>query len=225
MKKGLLIGVVMVLALTACGSKNSFGDNTAEIKLKKCNEENNILDFSKVSKITMLSFENPDVSKTIYSHEVSNTLNDFYRHGGFYESAFRAYSRVSTNCKYEKSKTKKSIDDFISEKQGHFVVIDFMSDESIPGLSGQYKTIIYNAENGNWWCGSDRKNLYVCNQCSSDDFKADRNLLEIIEGKWALPKYGNVVEFLVSGDWFGDQYTEEEIKDLEYFEWLESLDG
>lgn len=226
MKKGTLIGIVMVLALTACGIRNS-SNTTAEIRLNtESNEENNILDFSNVYKVTMLSFEDPDVSKTIYSHEFDNTLDDFYKHSGFYESAFRVYSRVTDNSlQYDKNSDNTSIDDFIAERRGHYVLIDFFSNETIPGMTGQYKTIAYDAESGNWWCGADRENLYVCNRLSSDDFGMDRNLLGIIEGKWPLPKYGNVVEFLVSGDWFGDQYSEEEIKDLEYFEYLESLDG
>ena len=211
----VLCEVILVFALSGCGNKVTEGiaiDNKQTI------------DFSKVSKVTLLAFEDPNVSKTIHSHKFVNSLDDYYRHNWMYEAAFRAYRTVSENSdQYKKQAANVSIDDFIEEKTGHYVIANYSENEALPGLTGKYKTMVFDAETGDFWCGTDEHNLNVYNKCQIEDFRADGSLLEIIEGKWKFPEYDNVVEYLCCAGWMGREYTEEELRDIEYFEYLESL--
>ena len=211
----VICAMILILALSGCA------DNaTEEMDVNK-----NTIDFSKVSKVTFLSFEDPDVSKSLYSHEIANSLNDYYKYNWMYEDAFRAYRTVSENSdQYKKHSANVSIDDFIEEKTGHYVIANYSEKEAMPGLTGKYRTMVYNAETGDFWCGTDEHNLVVYNECKIEDFRVDGSLLEIIEGKWKFPEYDNVVEYLCCAGWMGREYTEEELREFEYFEYLESLD-
>lgn len=160
------------------------------------------INFSNIDRVSFISFQDQDASKTTFSHKFSNDLNDLYRHYDYYEATYRAYKNVMVSeAQYDIQMSEMSVDDLTAKAKEHYICVDLLNDEEFPYADARYKTLIFNVESGDFWVGADCEHLSLYGHCENDEYHADTDLLEYVEGKWLFPEYHTVYEYILSGDW------------------------
>ena len=140
------------------------------------------------------------------THHFKNNLNDWFRHQDMYETTTRIFDEISSQeTDYSFSNVDTSVDNFIENGEGHFVVVDMLDEGQLPIENKEYKTLVFNAENGDIWLGVDRDHLTLSSKNFNSDYMPDKQLCEYIEGHWEVPEYDNFYEYLNSCDWMSEE--------------------
>lgn len=206
MKRVLLaISVLfMSVGLSGCGKNFSLSADFSEDEQVQC---------PKVLKCSFVSLsENYDEEEgewysdsNIFRHTMKYDLNDFYRNNDKYEAIYRTYSNVKGNsANYVTSRVDQSLDvlreQASSGEHYHYIVLDLVEEDCLPNDGGQYQTLIFDVETGDYWAGNSSDALTVHGKCI-EEYNADSDLIEYVEGKWPVPEYLTFYEYLCSMDW------------------------
>lgn len=217
MKKVLSAITILSLSigLLGCGKNLSLSANTSE------DEQ---IQFPEVHKCSFVSLtEDYDeeeqewyLDSNTFRHTMKYDLNDFYRHNDNYEAIYRTYKNVKGNCaNYESHSVSQSLDGLGEQatlmEHYHFIVLDLVEEDILPNSETSYKTLVFDVETGDYWIGDSIDTLSVYGQCIDEEYSADSDLIEYVEGKWPVPEYMTFYEYLCSMDWLKGK---EEAKDL-----------
>ena len=160
----------------------------------------------KLGKITFVSFKEQDAKQVLYAHKCKHDLNDLYLRWAYYEAAYRIYKDLSDETSdYEISNVDVTSDEIFAGGKGHFVKLDMPDgvdwfDGDRPIQNDQYSSILYDAQNGDFWAGEADGHMTVFAE-RTKEYQTQGDLLTIIEGEWKEPKYRSVYEMLAGGGW------------------------
>lgn len=213
MKRVLLAITILSLSLglTGCGKNFSLAANTTE------DEQ---IQFPEVHKCSFVSlsedYDEDYCGPNTFRHTMKYDLNDFYRHNDNYEAIYRTYKNVKGNsANYMISSVNQSLDGLRKQaallEHYHFIVLDLVGEDILPNSQMPYQTLVFDVETGDYWIGDSIDALSVYGQCTDDEYNADSDLIEYVEGKWPVPEYMTFYEYLCSMDWLKGK---EEAKDL-----------
>ncbi len=215
MKRVLLAITILSLSigLIGCGKKFSLSANSSEDEQIQC---------PKVYKCSFVSLteeydeeeEEWYLDSSIFRHTMKYDLNDFYRRNDNYEAIYRTYKNVQRNRdNYMISCVSKSLDILREEaalnEHYHFIVLDLVDEDRLPNEGKQYKTLVFDVETGDYWAGDSIASLYLHGKCIDEEYSADSDLIEYVEGKWPVPEYRTFYEYLCSMDWLQGKEAED----------------
>ncbi|WP_155832552.1 hypothetical protein [Butyrivibrio sp. VCB2001] len=215
MKRVLLAITILSLSigLIGCGKNFSLSANSSEDEQIQC---------PKVYKCSFVSLteeydeeeEEWYLDSRIFRHTMKYDLNDFYRRNDNYEAIYRTYKNVQRNRdNYMISCVSKSLDILREEaalnEHYHFIVLDLVDEDRLPDEGKQYKTLVFDVETGDYWAGDSSASLYLHGKCIDEEYSADSDLIEYVEGKWLVPEYRTFYEYLCSMDWLQDVKSED----------------
>ena len=210
MKRVLLAITILSLSLglTGCGKNFSLSANASEDEQVTC---------PKVRKCSFVSLsekyddeeEEWYFDSSIFRHTMKYDLNDFYRHNDNYEAIYRTYKNVQRNSSnYMIIYASQNLDNLREEaalnEHYHFIVLDLVDEDKLPNDGEQYQTLVFDVETGDYWVGNSSDALSVYGKCIDEDYSADSDLIEYVEGKWPVPEYRTFYEYLCSMDWLQD---------------------
>lgn len=215
MKKICCVGLVinLIVCLMGCGNMLPLKADATEDEVIQCP---NVYKCSFVSLAEKYDEEEEEwyFDSSIFRHTMKYDLNDFYRHNDNYEAIYRTYKNVQGNsANYVTCSVSQSLDGLREQaallEHYHFIVLDLVEADRLPEGGEKYQTIVFDVETGDYWTGDSSDALSVYGKCIDDEYSADSDLIEYVEGKWPVPEYRTFYEYLCSMDWLQDAESED----------------
>ncbi|MBO6241801.1 MAG: hypothetical protein J6O61_13325 [Butyrivibrio sp.] len=201
------------IGLLGCGKNFSLSANASEDEQINCPKVNKC---SFVSLAEKYDEEEEEwyFDSSIFRHNMKYDLNDFYRHNDNYEAIYRTYKNVKGNsANYVTFNVSQSLDGLREQaallEHYHFIVLDLVEADGLPDGGEQYQTLVFDVETGDYWAGDSSASLYLHGKCIDEEYSADSDLIEYVEGKWPVPEYRTFYEYLCSMDWLQGKEAED----------------
>ncbi len=215
MKKICCVGWVigLIACLMGCGNMLPLKADATEDEVIQCP---NIYKCSFVSLTEKYDEEDEEwyFDSNIFRHTMKYDLNDFYRHNDNYDAIYRTYKNVKGNsANYVTFNVSQSLDGLREQaallEHYHFIVLDLVEADGLPDGGEQYQTLVFDVETGDYWAGDSSASLYLHGKCIDEEYSADSDLIEYVEGKWPVPEYRTFYEYLCSMDWLQGKEAED----------------
>ena len=210
-KSWIIVILFLSVGLLGCGKNFSLSAGSSQDEQIQCPQ---IRKCSFVSLSEDYDEEEGEVicNYNIFRHTMKYDLNDFYRNNDKYEAIYRTYKHVKdNNVNYMISSANQSLDELREQSSSmehyHFIVLDLVSEDILPNSEKEYLTLVFDVETGDYWAGNSSDALTVYGKCIDEEYSADSDMIEYVEGKWSVPEYMTFYEYLCSMDWLQNKET------------------